>query len=556
MIINDLYNNKKQDVAEGGIATVGWPDEDNRTGSNPPVSVGGTFDARPVVKRGSLVKASGLTGVYRVMDILRDEAKIVQEIPRTGVSTYVPMSDLRVWTNKPVKEQGVAEGRFVRGPGGVPLDRQGRPVAPKAPKAEPMTMRQWVVHHEGQRGEGGEMIIDAPNLETAWELANEYDLDIIDIKPAKGVAEGSKMARADKSAKAPKPKDQQEYDDVEKYRKDLAQSYNKEPNFGIKDDEEENKWWIDYDLDEGVAEGSLEEVSQQTLQSYRKKASAQKRAADDVVSGDADDETWKKNVSLSAKRRQGIDAANKRLGVAEGFSLKKTNVDKYMEPGDPDEYTQDVNIKDTDYEIINNKTGQVVGTASWTTNDFMGPGALKITMKNGATRWLDIWASEQGNPQSAFNRFVKDPKTAKKYKEQGMAEASLGDYRKKAAVSQAGAKIDRFFGRDDPAKVAAADQTIAKRERGLARADARTKPYTPPPAAPVDLEKQQRDLTAKYPNIDELVRRAELNRDPDYEMADGQAYYAARDAEQNYQKLRQIQRVIQGLNESLQRTQP
>ena len=59
------------------------------------------------------------------------------------------------------------------------------------------------------------------------------------------------------------------------------------------------------------------EVSQQTLQSYRKKASAQKRAADDVVSGDADDETWKKNVSLSAKRRQGIDAANKRLGVAE-----------------------------------------------------------------------------------------------------------------------------------------------------------------------------------------------------------------------------------------------
>ena len=76
------------------------------------------------------------------------------------------------------KKTAVAEGRFVRGPGGVPLDRQGRPVALKA---EPMTMRQWVVHHEGQRGEGGEMTVDAPNLETAWELANEYDLDIIDI---------------------------------------------------------------------------------------------------------------------------------------------------------------------------------------------------------------------------------------------------------------------------------------------------------------------------------------------------------------------------------------
>ena len=99
-------------TVEGGIATVGWPDDkDSYTGNRPPVNVGGTFDARPVVKRGSLVKASGLTGVYRVMDILRDEAKIVQEIPRTGVSTYVPMSDLRVWTNKPlVREQGMAEG--------------------------------------------------------------------------------------------------------------------------------------------------------------------------------------------------------------------------------------------------------------------------------------------------------------------------------------------------------------------------------------------------------------------------------------------------------------
>ena len=136
-------------------------------------------------------------------------------------------------------------------------------------------------------------------------------------------------------------------------------------------------------------------------------------------------------------------------------------------------------------------------------------------------------------------------------KVKNVSEVSLGDYRKKAAVSQAGAKINKFFDRDDAAKVAAADQTIAKRERGLARADARIRPYTPPK---FDAEKYQRDLTAKYPNIDELVRKAELNRDPDYEMADGQAYYAARDAEQNYQKLKQIQRVIQGLNESLDRS--
>ena len=77
------------------------------------------------------------------------------------------------------------------------------------------------------------------------------------------------------------------------------------------------------------------------------------------------------------------------------------------------------------------------------------------------------------------------------------------------------------------------------------------RPYTPPQQ---DAEKQQRDLTAKYPNIDDLVAAAERNRDPYYDRAEGSAYYAGREAEQNYQKLKQIQRVIQGLNESLDRS--
>jgi len=125
-------------------------------------------------------------------------------------------------------------------------------------------------------------------------------------------------------------------------------------------------------------------------------------------------------------------------------------------------------------------------------------------------------------------------------------EVSLGDYSKKAAMSKAMAQTNRFFDRDDPEAVAAADKTIANRERGMARADARRKPYTPPP---VDQEKQRQDLADKYPNIDELVRKAELRRDPDYEMADGQAYYDGRDAEQNYQKLKQIQSMIRSTQE-------
>jgi len=135
----------------------------------------------------------------------------------------------------------------------------------------------------------------------------------------------------------------------------------------------------------------------------------------------------------------------------------------------------------------------------------------------------------------------KDPGYGKQ--EKRMDEVSLGKYREKATVDKALAQANKFFGRDDPAAVAAADRTIAKRERGLGRADARSRPYTAPP---VDQDKQRRDLADKYPNIDELVRRAELRRDPQYDRADGQAYYNGRDAEQNYHKLKQIQRMIRG----------
>jgi hypothetical protein len=102
--------NKQKDVKEGMRGTVSFPDDEGtHTGNNPPVSLGGTFDKRPEVKAGKLVKASGLSGVWRVNDIRGDQASITQEIPNNGMSTYIPLSDLRVWTNKPIKEQDVAE---------------------------------------------------------------------------------------------------------------------------------------------------------------------------------------------------------------------------------------------------------------------------------------------------------------------------------------------------------------------------------------------------------------------------------------------------------------
>ncbi len=173
----------------------------------------------------------------------------------------------------------------------------------------------------------------------------------------------------------------------------------------------------------------------------------------------------------------------------------------------------------------NPTTGQQQSLGRW---DHTDP---KTGKNYSGTNYIDA----QGNAD-----VQKNYKESKKTK---VDEVSLGDYRKKATVNKAMAQTNKFFGRNDPAAVAAADRTIAKRERGLGRADARSRPYTAPP---VDQDKQRRDLADKYPNIDELVRQAELRRDPQYDRADGPAYYDGRDAEQNYHKLKQIQRIIRG----------
>ena len=68
----------------------------------PVVRLGGTVAARPAVKVGSLVKAQGLDGVWRVDQVRGDNASITMERPNTGVSRNIPVSALRVWTNKPI----------------------------------------------------------------------------------------------------------------------------------------------------------------------------------------------------------------------------------------------------------------------------------------------------------------------------------------------------------------------------------------------------------------------------------------------------------------------
>ena len=75
-------------------------------------------------------------------------------------------------------------------------------------------------------------------------------------------------------------------------------------------------------------EQGVAEVSQQTLQSYRKKAAKEKNDAMDIVNrDDVDDATWAKNVNKASQRKDGIAAANKRLGVAE---VSKATIDRYV----------------------------------------------------------------------------------------------------------------------------------------------------------------------------------------------------------------------------------
>ena len=63
-----------------------------------------------------------------------------------------------------------------------------------------------------------------------------------------------------------------------------------------------------------IEECRIDELSNEKLIAYRKKAAEQKRNSDKDIENDAADiRTWRNAVQHSAKRARGIDAANKRL---------------------------------------------------------------------------------------------------------------------------------------------------------------------------------------------------------------------------------------------------
>jgi hypothetical protein len=99
-------------------------------------------------------------------------------------------------------------------------------------------------------------------------------------------------------------------------------------------------------------------------------------------------------------------------------------------------------------------------------------------------------------------------KIAEMLNDEQMDEISLGDYRKKAGVNKAMSQADKFFGRDDPEKVAHADRTIANRDRGIARADHRAEKqrqampkYEPPQDDPVELAAKLAKMKERFRHL-------------------------------------------------------
>lgn len=122
---------------------------------------------------------------------------------------------------------------------------------------------------------------------------------------------------------------------------------------------------------------------------------------------------------------------NKMLpAVAGSYSLKKTKVDKFAGFGGGLKHMSDFRAKGFQYDIINDATGKVVGTAWHAGPGGYGGRSIEIVMNNGSSRWVDVWPSEKGDYAAALNRFFNDPRTSKRYTAEGArVRTPAGDYR-------------------------------------------------------------------------------------------------------------------------------
>jgi len=130
-------------------------------------------------------------------------------------------------------------------------------------------------------------------------------------------------------------------------------------------------------------------------------------------------------AEIIAKRA--VDAVLKEDMISEGYTLKKTSKEKFDidSPSWDDEDYRDENDEDLDdsdysdgptkgwetkYEIIDNKTKKVVGTAELRGDNYFGNDKMRGKFLGKSFTLNDI----KKDPQAAFNAFTKWPSTKKK----------------------------------------------------------------------------------------------------------------------------------------------
>ena len=169
------------------------------------------------------------------------------------------------------------------------------------------------------------------------------------------------------------------------------------------------------------------------------------------------------------------------------------------------------------------------------------------------------------NAKTAGAGAHKDKKKAEKqgdvkHKKQAMdmAEVSLGNYRKKASMDQALAKIDANFSRD-PAKQAKAHHTINKREKGLGRAKDRSDRELAAMAARRKSE-HEGNLRKKYSGVDIDAEIARLqpaikNAYNDYQYGASNTWRQGKDEYDHLmskvQELKQAKELLSGVDEGI-----
>lgn len=127
-------------------------------------------------------------------------------------------------------------------------------------------------------------------------------------------------------------------------------------------------------------------------------------------------------------------------------------------------------------------------------------------------------------------------------------EINYGDYARKARMSKALAQMNKGFGRDNPDTVAKADQTIAKREKGLARHKVRVDKYWADRDAKEKAEREQA-MRDKYAGVDidaeiEKLKPALQRAYNDYQYGARNTWSQGRDEYQRLQaRIQELERA-------------